>query len=562
MSASRTVRFGIMCDDLSFEAWQAACLRSLLSLDFVEASLLVIDAESRDEGVLSKVRRIGASRLLRPLVTEVLLRPRCYQKIDLSDELGGLDRVVPEVERRGQDSQYFDEKSVEAIRSYDLDFLLRFSFGILRGEILEAARHGVWSFHHQDERKYRGGTPGFWEILRGDPVSGAMLQRLTERLDSGIILRRGRFRTRGHSFYENLNNLHFGTAHWPSAVCHDIRNGHMERLSGSPSETEAPVYPQPTNSQTIALFGMTLLNLFREIIRALFRHERWSIGFVDCSIDEVMELEQPLEVSWLPEITGGRYLADPFGLRDDDQTIVLCEDFRCAGDRGIVSGFRLEPDRQKALEVEPVIDEFSHASYPFVFQHDSRWFCVPETHRERAVFLFVAETPWKWRKVDRLIDGVAAADPTIFRAERLWWLAYTDVERARYRDLFLWYASELTGPWRPHEQNPVKTDICGARPAGTPFWKDGALHRPAQDCSQDYGKQVVIHRIERLTPTRFSEVPVTTISPDPEGRYPAGLHTIAASGPITLVDGKRYVFEPAMLRHRAVFIARKMLGQS
>ena len=37
----------------------------------------------------------------------------------------------------------------------------------LRGEI---ARHGVWSYHHGDNRFYRGGPPGFWEVMEDQPV--------------------------------------------------------------------------------------------------------------------------------------------------------------------------------------------------------------------------------------------------------------------------------------------------------------------------------------------------------------------------------------------------------
>ncbi len=38
---------------------------------------------------------------------------------------------------------------------------------------------------------------------------------------------------------------------------------------------------------------------------------------------------------------------------------------------------------------------------------------------------------------------------------------------------------------------------------------DGALYRPAQDCSVTYGGAVVINRIDRLTPEEFSEQPVS-----------------------------------------------------
>jgi len=51
---------------------------------------------------------------------------------------------------------------LQAIRARDLDFVLRFAFGIIRGPVLESARYGVWSFHHGDPEKYRGGPYCFW----------------------------------------------------------------------------------------------------------------------------------------------------------------------------------------------------------------------------------------------------------------------------------------------------------------------------------------------------------------------------------------------------------------
>ena len=79
------------------------------------------------------------------------------------------------------------------------DVLVRFGFGIVKGPMLDLPTHGVWGFHHGDEEKFRGGPPGFWEIMHDDPVTGAVLQRLTEKLDAGRIrdpdlprVRRGR----------------------------------------------------------------------------------------------------------------------------------------------------------------------------------------------------------------------------------------------------------------------------------------------------------------------------------------------------------------------------------
>ena len=81
-----------------------------------------------------------------------------------------------------------------------------------------------------------------------------------------------------------------------------------------------------------------------------------------------------------------------------------------------------------------------------------------------------------------------------------------------------------------------------SRPAGTPFRIEGALYRPAQDCSRTYGGAVAINRVDELSPTGFEERLVTRLCPDPAGPYPTGLHTICAAGDQTIIDGKRQEF--------------------
>ena len=73
--------------------------------------------------------------------------------------------------------------NIEEIKKYNLDFILKLSRGIIKGEILNTAEYGIWSFHHDDEMKYRGRPACFWEIYNNDPVTGAILQKLSNKLD-------------------------------------------------------------------------------------------------------------------------------------------------------------------------------------------------------------------------------------------------------------------------------------------------------------------------------------------------------------------------------------------
>ena len=143
----------------------------------------------------------------------------------------------------------FAPEDVTQIRKYELDFVLRFAFGIIRGDILQSARYGVWSFHHGDELRYRGGPPCFWEIYRGDPVSAAILQRLTDRLDGGIVLRKGFLRTIDYSYARTIDQLYFESSNWPAYVASEIRSGIPTSVDGQLSVTDAPVLSLPRNGR-------------------------------------------------------------------------------------------------------------------------------------------------------------------------------------------------------------------------------------------------------------------------------------------------------------------------
>lgn len=70
----------------------------------------------------------------------------------------------------------------------DADVAVRFGFGFLVGDVLEAFEHGVLSFHHGDIREYRGKPPGCWEHIHGRNRAGVTLQRIDERIDAGEVV--------------------------------------------------------------------------------------------------------------------------------------------------------------------------------------------------------------------------------------------------------------------------------------------------------------------------------------------------------------------------------------
>lgn len=539
------LRFGVICEGTTLPAWQAQVLEDLLSVDDVRAALLIVNEAPIDKGLGSKLWRwLRRPRRLWTLYYRawVARRSRAIRPVDLGDRLDVVPVVRHRTRRGGGYSEYPDPAVVEEIRGHELDFILHFGFGIIRGDILDAARFGVWRLHHGDDQRYRGGPPCLWEVDRGDPTTSAVLQRLTQQPEEGVVLHKGFLRTVKHSYVRTLDSVCMGGADFPARVCKDLLSGAGAYVGGPPTRSRAPAYGDAGGART-TLFLVKLASRFVvSQFRGLLRRDQWNVGVLDAPIHELLDGRPKRTVEWFPSLGRTRYLADPFLLSNGKGLAVLAEDYDYRTRKGAISVLAWGSDGSFSPP-RHVLTPDTHASYPFVTRHDGALYCVPEQMEARRVDLFRAtEYLDRWMRVATLIEDFAALDPTLFLFQRRWWLLCTDGDRGSNAKLHIWHAPELFGPWEPHAANPVKTDVRSSRPAGTPFVHQGALYRPAQDASETYGGRVILNRILRLTPTEFAEESVAAVEPDPEGPYPHGMHTVAAAGDFTLVDGKRSRF--------------------
>jgi len=552
MKQSRpALRFRIMCRGTTLHAWQARCLEKLLDLDDVKPALLIIDKP--DTSTYAKRKTFDLFRLFRYIyyLFSAKFRARATRPLDMSSVLSGVPSVYCRVIRKGKYSQYFSEDDIDLIRKHNLDFILRFGFGIIRGEILNTARFGVWSFHHGDEMKYRGGPFGFWEIYKGDSVTGAILQRLTDRLDGGVVLKKGFIKTINTSYFQNQSAILFESVEWPAQVCIDIKIGNAKYLDLPPSKTTAPIYRAPNILQKIIFFLKIVGNNILDRYNYYFFYDQWNVGIVNSPIDVFLKPTSLPQVKWLPAPSRNEFIADPFAVCLDKVVHILVEDFNYRTFKGGISAISIQGNsisRSKDLFNLPF-----HMSYPYLIKHQGQIYCIPETSEAQEVSIYKAEKfPNKWTKVATLIKDFAGVDSTIFCYNNHWWLLVTDANEGLNYRLKIWHAPDLFGPWQPHPANPVKVDVRSSRPAGTPFIYKGELYRPSQDCSSRYGGRIILNRVSRLTPVEFREESVAVIGPYQNCLYRAGLHTISSVGDVTIIDGVRKVSvfkNPVMLTH-------------
>ena len=536
-----SLRFGVMCSGPAFQRWQADALNQLAARGH-QLVLLIVNPEKAPE--LSRLKKFLNRRwsvFLFTFLENRFFKPDARKISDMERELAGVGVIRCRVDKKGY-SEYFSENDIKAIGEFRLDFILRFGFNIIRGDILTAARYGVWSFHHDDELCYRGGPAGFWEIFNGDPVSGAVMQRLTHKLDGGIILKKGYLKTMNHSYRGNLEQLLSVTSSWPALVADTIAS--QPAAGYTVSDTAAPVYKLPGNLVMARFLLKLLLNRIRFYKTDLFCAEDWNIAVIGRPIQKVaMEAGnlKEADISWLPAHPRNIYLADPSGFLENGKLHILAEEYNYAAQKACVSEIRL-PARAGALHPVRVIDSDRHLSYPYVIEHGGEVYCLPESYQSGSITLYRRDpSTGKFAAVKTLVENAKAVDPTLFFYNGYWWLFYTTRQYSNSH-LFISYATELEGEYKPHGSNPVKIDVRSARPAGTPFIHNDILFRPAQDCSVTYGGRVVINRVTKLTVRDFAEEVSSTVEPLPGTAYGKGLHTLSGVGDVTLVDGKRYVF--------------------
>ena len=548
-----------MCQGSNIFNWQKECLSHLLKSGNVSLALVIMDGNNVgvSKSILNKIWYYKKSIIY--LVYRTLI-PKCKAQniVDISDIINGIPTIRCETINKRKYFRYFKDIDIEIIKSYHLDFVILFNFGIIRGDILNTARFGVWSFNHGDEMKYRGRPPGFWELYNGENVTEAILQRLNDSLDGRLVLKHGFFNTINYSYVKQIDSIFAEIAYWPSEVCLDIVNGVAGYVDAPPSKTTTSILRKPNNYEMIKFIIKMIYNKLKHFYFLLFKIEQWNIGVVTAPISSFITPGYQPEIRYLSAPSQRcKFLADPFGVSMGEKMYILCEEYDYRDYRGVISCIELIGDNFHFLK-KNIFEASAHQSYPYLFKYDEKYYCIPQTQDCRELDLFVAlEFPIRWKRVATLIKDFIAVDSTIFPYEGKWWLFCTSFERGPSSHLYVWWAEDIWGPWMSHARNPVKMDVRWTRPAGTPFVFKRNLYRPTQGNSISYGGHIVINKIMELSPTNFREEPVATIHPRKCDPFPDGLHHLCQCGDLTLVDGKREIFIYAFAKRRLLDLLRR-----
>jgi hypothetical protein len=236
------------------------------------------------------------------------------------------------------------------------------------------------------------------------------------------------------------------------------------------------------------------------------------------------------------------FLADPFVFSTAEGDYCFVEDYDYKKSKGCISVYKLSQKNSERMGI--AVDEPFHLSYPFVFEYNGKIYMCPETCDIKEIRIYECESfPLKWKFKKTIMSNISAVDTTIFEKDGRWWLM-TNIDIANSgdnaSDLFIYSADNpLSDNWTPHTNNPIFVDSLKARMGGILMDGKNIFRVSQQQGFDNYGKALLINRIDHLTNQCYGETTIARIEPN---FFPhlKGTHHIHSNGRITVFDYFKY----------------------
>ncbi len=551
---NKKLRIGLLVDGNHLDAWERKMIDTIMNSSYAEVVYVVINGNevaAQNKTIVSKVKnnlnrlpyllvRYFLELLYEKLIDRQPVPHDACESTDCSELFSQIESIKVKTNRK-EWSDYFFDDDLACIRKQNLDILIRCGFGILRGDILNLPKYGIWSFHHGDNLGNRGGPAGYWESMESWPETGSVLLILNEDLDNGKVLARTYSCTEPMSVNLNRNNYYWKTLLFMPRKLEELHRlggeaffKNVERENCHPLFYSERLYRQPGNAELTILTFQKIKEKIKLLTYNQFYFDQWILMFhikdeLSSSLWRYKKIVPPKDRFW----------ADPHVIYKNDKYYIFIEEYFYATGKGHISLITMEQDGCYN-EPEVILETSYHLSYPFVFEHDGEYYMIPDTRENKTIELYkCTEFPNKWSFQMNLMENVEAVDTTLYYKDGRWWM-FTNLSECKgvsdWDELFLFRSPDFkTTEWIPHPMNPIVSDCKSARPAGKLFTMGGRLYRPSQNCSHRYGYGFNLCEVITLDETSYSENIVSKVYPNWDKDI-LGTHSFSREKSLHVID--------------------------
>lgn len=289
---------------------------------------------------------------------------------------------------------------------------------------------------------------------------------------------------------------------------------------------------------------------------------QWGIGFANANIQNVLlQKAWPKNITWLPIQHSLNFIADPFIFKNKQGNLfVLYEDFS-PEQNGFIAIKALD-EQFNTINEKILLQTNTHLSYPFIIEEAGTTYIIPETQQTNNLIAY----PFNFETLSvekgiPILNNTGILDATFLKYDNKYWIFASVGDGINFNNqLNIYYADGLFGQYTPHQNNPVKNNLDGSRPAGAIIQIADTYYRPAQNCKAYYGQSITINKIKTLTTTCFEEEVHCILTADAFKYYTDGVHTInSIKDEIIVIDGIKMIFMPLL---KLKLFIKTLLGKS
>ena len=297
------------------------------------------------------------------------------------------------------------------------------------------------------------------------------------------------------------------------------------------------------------------MNNIKQLYYKFFGGWKYTIGFPQATLQEIME-GKPMKIKWLAENPTSSWFADPFILDvTDEEYVVLVEEMLLKKKKGVISLLIIDKETCKIKKHAIVLEEDTHLSFPNILRINGDIYIYPENCASLLLNLYKYDSSRKsFARVKKIAEGDFADSVMVelFGKKWLFTTKGTDFCPSELRIMKEGGNSKMF-----EEFTTIVFPKKIARGAGSFFYYNGELYRPAQECDVCYGHSVSIQKVygSSMQDIKFKEV-LQLYSDNPN--YELGLHTFNVYKGVIVVDAMGYKHKVARLFGK---IVKKCFGE-
>lgn len=295
------------------------------------------------------------------------------------------------------------------------------------------------------------------------------------------------------------------------------------------------------------LISMVNILFLKQILYRLFQPDpsksRYYVGLIRKEDLVLSDAERYARIRWVKsESMKDNWIADPFILSVGDGRIqILAEQLY----KGVGRLVLLEVDlaSMEISRLKVILQLPTHLSFPYIWQEDGEIYIMPENVESGSLRIWRYNVEKEILEDPREVINEPLVDAQICKIGEKYYIMGVKYVHNDYfmctKYLEIYSADSLFGLYS-HLQT-IDNELRLERGAGM-IWHDGdTIMRPAQNCENGYGTNLLFYRMKLQEVGNFSEMLEYEYHPDKNHPRSRAFHTFNEKDGYVVVDGNAYV---------------------